>query len=113
MLGAAAVAATAIIISIAILSSVWASNDLLDPMENMMKNNDGNGMISGNMMGQAPRDAIIEFNSTAEVPAGSEAQVRLLVLDKQTMMPKTPGAISSQLLHQYHHEPKRPQGSTW
>ena len=44
----------------------------------------GSGMMSGMMMDDIPHDVIIKVVSSQKVPIGKEAQIKLLILDKNT-----------------------------
>ena len=55
-------------------------------MGSMMNSMMGNGMMSG-MMSDVPKDVVIKTVSSQQVPIGKEAQVTLLVLDKNTKEP--------------------------
>ena len=45
------------------------------------------GMMSGMMMDDVPHDVIIKVVSSQKVPIGKEAQIKLLILDKNTKQP--------------------------
>lgn len=55
------------------------------PMGSMME---GTDMMSG-MMSQIPEDVIVKVTSRQTVPTGKEAEITLLVLDKETEKPLT------------------------
>jgi len=50
------------------------------------------GMMSG-IMNQDPKDVIIKIQSSQQVSVGKEAQVKLLVLDKNTGNPLTDAQV--------------------
>ena len=52
----------------------------------MMGSMMGSGMMSG-MMDDVPHDVIIKVVSSQKVPSGKQAQIKLLVLDKNTKQP--------------------------
>ena len=54
---------------------------------------EGGGMMSS-MMNQVPKDVIIKIQSSQQVSVGKEAQVKLLVLDKNTGNPLTDAQVT-------------------
>jgi len=54
---------------------------------------EGGGMISS-MMNQDPKNVIIKIQSSQQVTVGKEAQVKLLVLDKNTGNPLTDAQVT-------------------
>lgn len=54
---------------------------------------EGGGMMSS-MMSQVPKDVIIKIQSSQQVIVGKEAQVKLLVLDKNTGNPLTDAQVT-------------------
>lgn len=59
------------------------SDDSNQPMESMM----GSGDMMSGMMNQVPKDVIVKVTSSQKVPAGKEAEIILLVLDKESEKP--------------------------
>jgi hypothetical protein len=54
---------------------------------------EGGGMMSS-MMNQVPKDVIIKIQSSQQVSVGKEAQVKFLVLDKNTGNPLTDAQVT-------------------